>query len=163
MKKSLLAFFVCGLLLVAAETTHAQNSNLGVGAVINNPTGLSAKYWVSDDIAVDAAFSFSLADNFSEAYLHSDVLKHTDTINSEALELYYGMGLRLLWGDIYNDLNAGLRWPLGTEYSFADTNVKGFFELAPTLDFTPDARFFFGGAVGMRFYLINKSSSLFFN
>jgi hypothetical protein len=153
MKRSLLAFLFCGLLLVAAETTHAQNSGLGVGAVINNPTGLSAKYWINDNIAVDAAFTFSLADNFSEVYLHSDVLKHTDTIDSEALQLYYGMGLRLLWSDLYNDVNAGLRWPLGTEYSFADTNVKSFIELTPTLDFSPDARFFFGGAVGIRLYL----------
>ncbi|MDZ7659302.1 hypothetical protein [Fodinibius sp.] len=156
MKKSLLTLLFCGLLLFSVETVHAQNSEnsgLGVGAVINNPSGLSAKYWLSDNIAVDAAFSFSLSDNFSDVYLHSDVLKHTDTINSEALELYYGMGLRLLWGDIYNDVNAGLRWPVGTEYSFADTKIKSFIELAPTLDFAPDARFFFGGAVGMRIYL----------
>lgn len=153
MKKSLLAFLVCGLLLVAAETTHAQDSNLGVGAVINNPTGLSAKYWVSDDLAVDAAFTFSLSDNFSDFYLHSDVLKHTDTIDSEALQLYYGMGLRLLWGDFYNEVNAGLRWPLGTEYTIAESNVKSFIELVPTLDFSPDASFFFGGAVGIRLYL----------
>ncbi len=153
MKKSLLMFLFCGLLLVSVETVHAQNSGLGVGAVINNPSGLSAKYWLNDDIAVDAAFTFAIADNFSEAYLHSDVLKHTDTIDSEALELYYGMGIRLLWGDIYNDLNAGLRWPVGTEYTIAESNVKSFIELVPTLDFSPDARFFFGGAVGVRLYL----------
>ncbi|NIV10880.1 MAG: hypothetical protein GWN62_06195 [Aliifodinibius sp.] len=153
MKKSLLALLVCGLLLVAAETTHAQDSNLGVGAVINNPTGLSAKYWFNDDIAVDAAFTLSLAENFSQFYLHSDVLKHTDTIDAEALQLYYGMGIRLLWGDFYNDVNAGLRWPLGAEYTIAESNVKSFIELVPTLDFSPDAQFFFGGAVGIRLYL----------
>lgn len=152
MKKTLLPFLFFGLLLVSVETVYAQNSNLGVGAVINNPDGLTAKYWLNNDIAVDAAFTFSIADNFSEAYLHSNVLKHADIIDSEALELYYGMGLRLLWGDIYNNLHAGLRWPLGTEYAFADTNVKSFMELAPTLDFSPDARFFFGGAVGIRYY-----------
>lgn len=152
MKKSLLTFLFCGLLFVSSQTTHAQDSNLGVGAVINNPTGLSAKYWVSDDIAVDAAFTFSLADNFSQFYLHSDFLKHTDTIDSEALKLYYGMGLRLLWGDFYNDVNAGLRWPLGTEYTIENTKIKSFIELAPTLDFSPDASFFFGGAVGIRYY-----------
>jgi hypothetical protein len=153
MKKSLLTFLFCGLLLVSVESVYAQKSNLGVGAVINNPTGLSAKYWLSDDIAVDAAFTFAIADNFSEVYLHTDVLKHTDTINTEALELYYGMGLRLLWTDINNDLNAGLRWPIGTEYSITESNVKSFIELVPTLDFSPDASFFFGGAVGIRLYL----------
>lgn len=152
MRKILLTFLVCGLLLVATDAADAQNSGLGVGAVVNNPSGLSAKYWVNDNIAVDAAFTFTIADNFSEVYLHSDVLKHTDTITSEALALYYGMGLRLLWSDIQDEVNAGLRWPLGTEYSLADTKVKTFIELAPTLDFTPDARFFFGGAVGVRYY-----------
>lgn len=35
----------------------------------------------------------------------------------------------------------------------ADSNIKNFIELVPTLYFTPDAVFFFGGVVSLRFYL----------
>lgn len=131
----------------------AQEPRLGVGAMINSPTGISAKAWFNADIAVDGALSFTLAENISQVYLHSDVLQHENTIDSELLQHYYGLGIRLIWSDIADDLTAGLRGPIGTAYSFEDSNIESFFEIVPTLDFAPDARFFFGGAVGMRIYL----------
>lgn len=153
MKKSLLVLLFCGSLLLAGQTAFAQNSGFGVGAIINNPNGLSAKAWVNDQFAIDAAFTFSLSDNFSQVYLHGDVLQHSDAIHAEGLQLYYGLGIRLLWDDLTDDLNSGLRGPIGTEYSFEGSNIKSFIEIVPTLDFTPDASFFFSGAVGMRVYL----------
>jgi len=132
---------------------QAQESTFGIGAIINSPTGLSVKAFVSEDIAIDGAFSVSLDQNFSQIYLHGDVLQHSDAIESDILQLYYGLGIRLVWDDRTDDLNAGLRGPIGTEYTFEDTNLRSFIEIVPTLEFSPDARFFFAGAVGMRVYL----------
>lgn len=153
MKKSLLILLFCGSLLFVENTAVAQDSGFGVGAIINAPTGVSAKAWVSEDFAVDGAFTFSISDNFSQVYFHADALKHSYAITSDVLQLYYGLGVRLTWDDLTDDLNAGLRGPIGTEYSFEGTNIKSFLEIAPTLDFAPDANFFFAGALGMRVYL----------
>lgn len=153
MKNSLFILLFCGSLLCISQTTFAQNSGFGIGAIINSPNGLSAKAWVSDNLAVDGAFTFSISENFSQIYFHSDVLQHSDAITAESLELYYGLGIRLLWDDLSDDLTAGLRGPIGTEYSFEGSNIKSFLEIAPTLDFTNNTSFFFTGALGMRVYL----------
>lgn len=121
--------------------------------MINSPTGLSAKAWVTNSLAVDGALAFTIAENVSTIYLHSDVLQHGNSISHNQLQNYYGLGIRMLWSDISDNVTAGLRGPIGVTYSFEETKIESFFEIAPTLDFAPDARFFFGGAVGMRIYL----------
>lgn len=153
MKKSIFVLLFCGALLFAGQSAVAQDSKIGIGAMINSPTGLSVKAWVNNNIAVDGALSFTLAENVSQLYFHSDVLQHGDAIDHELLQHYYGLGIRLIWSDIGDDLIAGLRGPIGMTYAFEETNIESFFEIVPTLDFSPDARFFFGGALGMRIYL----------
>ncbi len=153
MKKSIFIILFCGSLLILGQSVQAQEATFGIGAIINSPTGVSVKAFVSEDIAIDGALSFSLEQNFSQVYLHADVLQHGDAIESDILQLYYGLGIRLIWNDLTDDLNAGLRGPIGTEYAFEGTNLRSFLEIVPTLDFSPDARFFFAGAVGMRIYL----------
>jgi hypothetical protein len=153
MKKSLLIVLFCGSLLFNGRSVLAQDNRIGIGAIINSPTGVSAKAWFNENLAVDGALSFTLAENVSQVYFHSDILQHGDAVNHKLLQNYYGLGVRLLWSDISNNLTAGLRGPIGMAYSFENTSIESFFEIAPTLDFIPDARFFFGGAVGMRIYL----------
>lgn len=153
MKKSIFILFFCGSLLLTGQSALAQESQVSLGAIINNPNGVSAKVLVSDNLAVAGALSFSLAENVSQFYFHSDVLQHSDAVESDLLQLYYGLGVRLVWSDLTDDLDAGLRGPMGITYDFENTKLESFFEIVPTLDFSPDAQFFFGGAVGMRFHL----------
>lgn len=153
MKKKLIVVLFCGSLLLIGYSAVAQDNSVGVGAMINSPTGLSAKVWVNNNLAVDGAFSFTISENTSNIYLHSDVLQHNNALRSDLLRSYYGLGIRLLWSDLSDNLTAGLRGPIGITYSFEETDVESFFEIAPTLDFAPDAQFFFAGAVGMRIYL----------
>ncbi len=159
MKKFLAAFFLCAFLLIANQHTYAQQSGFGIGAMLNSPTGISMKGWINQEIAVDAALSFNIGQNFSQFYLHSDLLRHSDPLNEELnieyglFRYYYGIGLRILWTDINNDITAGLRTPIGTTFDFGDSSVETFFELAPTIDFSPGFRFGFAGAFGVRVYL----------
>lgn len=152
MKKLLLVFLFCGSLLFTGQSAVAQQSGLSVGAIINSPTGVSAKYWINEDLAVDGAFSFNLGNNFSQFYIHGDALLHKDTDTAQ-LQYFYGLGARFNWTDIGNDLIVGIRGPGGVVYSFEGSDFESFFEIAPTIDFTPDFRFVFAGAVGMRLYL----------
>lgn len=153
MKKSLVVVLFCGSLLLAGQSAVAQDNRIGIGAMINSPTGLSAKVWFSNSLAVDGALSFNISEFNSNIYLHSDVLQHNNAIYSDLLQSYYGLGFRILWSDVTDNITAGLRGPIGITYSYEETSIESFFEIAPTLDFAPDARFFFGGAVGMRIYL----------
>lgn len=145
------------IILLTASTAQSQSGDVAVGAMINNPTGLSIKGWVTDDIAVDGAMSFNLRDDFSSLYLHSDVLFHSNAVNEKFgvdgsnIDIYYGAGLRFIFNDF--DDTAGIRFPGGFSYRFEDTPLVTFFEIAPVIDFAPEAGLQFDGAVGARFYL----------
>lgn len=152
MKKILFILLFCTSLLSVSHSALAQESRIGVGAVLNDPTGLSAKAWISEDLAIDGALSFSLGENISQVYLHTNVLEHR-AMDPNNFQLYYGLGLRLLWTDVSDDFVTGLRVPAGTVYSIEGSDLEAFFELAPTLDFSPYFRFHFAGALGMRLYL----------
>ncbi len=159
MKKLITGLFICSFLLLLIQQGVAQQNGFGIGAMLNSPTGISMKGWVGQNIAIDAAISFSVGQNFSQFYLHSNFLRHSDSQNEE-LELeygtfryYYGGGLRLIWSDINNDVTTGIRAPIGSTFAFGDSSVETFFEVAPTIDFSPAFNFSFAGAFGMRIYL----------
>lgn len=152
MKQSLVIFLFCVSLLTIGSKVHAQDSKIGIGAIVNSPTGLSVKAWVNDDFAIDGAFSFQVGKAFSNTYLHVDALQHQPAGN-EALKFYYGLGSRFIWRDSTNDVTAGIRVPGGISYNINQTNIEGFFEIVPTLDINPLVTFGFQGAVGLRLYL----------
>lgn len=159
MKKIFTSLFICAFLLIANQQSFAQQSGFSIGAMLNSPTGISMKGWINEEVAVDGAVSFNVQQNFSQFYLHSNVLRHSDPLNEELnveyglFRYYYGIGLRLIWSDIANELTSGLRTPIGASFDLGDSRVETFFELAPTIDFTPGFRFGFAGAFGMRVYL----------
>lgn len=148
---------LCISLFFLVQTTHAQQSGVGVGAILNGPTGLSVKVWAGDNLAFDGALSFDLSENFQSLYLHSDLLYHNNALNREldldnaSLRTYYGAGIRLIFSDF--DGTIGLRFPAGLTYSVSNAPLGTFIELVPTLDLEPVARFSFNGAIGIRYYL----------
>lgn len=152
MKKIVLIILFCGSLLIIGQSVHAQDSGFGVGAMINSPTGVSAKAWINEDFAIDGAFSFQVGSGISQTYLHVDALQHHQT-NNQQLKFYYGLGSRFLWNDQTNDVTAGIRVPGGISYTITNTKLESFFEIAPTIDFTPITQFGFEGAAGLRVYL----------
>lgn len=161
MKKtvSIAALFL--FLAAAFQMAQAQENRIGVGAMTGTPNGLSIKGWIGEDIAIDGALSFTLGENVSSLYLHSDVLLHNDlsddgfNVEEGTLNLYYGAGIRLQWLDVADDLYTGIRGPAGISYMFEQAPGELFFELVPTIDLNPSFRFSFGGGIGARYYLGN--------
>lgn len=155
MKKLATVTLICLTLTIASEITLAQDSGFGVGAMINSPTGLSYKAWINDDAALAGGLSFNIGD-FSTFYTHADVVMHSQDGNvdleSGLLRLYYGGGIRLDYDNITDQLNFGLRVPLGTTYQFEEVPADVFFEIVPTLLFE-NTNFGFNGALGLRYYL----------
>ena len=134
-------------------STSFEHGNFGIGVILGEPTGLSAKMWTSETTAFDlgVAWSFSGDGNF---HIHGDYLFHRFGIfdvSKGALPLYFGIGARMLFRDNADD-KIGIRFPIGIEYYFDDLPIAVFVEIVPILDLTPDSDFDINGGIGGRFY-----------
>lgn len=159
MKNIFSIIIFCFSIFILTEVSAAQNQGIGVGAMLDSPTGISLKTWVSEEVAIDGAISFTISENTSSLYLHSDMLYHGHPINeklnvdSGELRAYFGGGIRILWDDVTRETVTALRAPAGINYHIEDSRAETFFELVPTIDFAPFGRFTFAGAIGFRYYL----------
>src|SRR5262245_26961535 len=103
-----------GKAMAAAEP--GAPGDFGVGAIFGAPTGLSAKYWYSNDMAIDGAVAWHFGDD-DRFQIHADHLWHVSVaglnVPNGRLPLYLGLGLRVLAGD---HSQAGIRIPLGASY-----------------------------------------------
>lgn len=157
MKKFITITLFCCSLFIFSQVSYAQQSGVGLGAILNSPTGISAKVWINDNFAVDGALSLSLSEDFQSVYLHSNLLYHNNALNEKldlnnsSLRSYYGAGIRLIFQDFDNLV--GIRLPVGLTYSLNNAPLGTFFELVPTFDVEPQFRFSFAGAIGIRYYL----------
>lgn len=126
----ILIFLLC---ISFSNMTWAQKT--GAGVMLGNPTGIIAKHWLSESTAVDAAagMSFGKHSNFS---MHSDFLWHSEGAlflnDVHPLDLYYGLGGRMEFAD---DIELGLRLPIGLVHRQENQLSDMFLEVAPILDF----------------------------
>ena len=146
---SLTGFFFC------TQTTKAQfdERNIGVGLIVGEPTGISAKWWQNETVAYDAGVTWALSYD-AELHLHADYLRHNyDLLGKEIskgkLPLYYGVGARLRLSD---DPVLGARVPVGVNYLFKNEPIGIFIEAVPTLNLLPDVDFELNGGIGARYY-----------
>jgi hypothetical protein len=125
----------------------------GAGIILGEPTGVSAKYFLNDRMAVDAAAGWSLHDD-SEFYMHGDLLFHSFDlipVQSGRMPVYVGAGGFVRFRDD-DDTQAGVRVPVGVSYMFEKAPVDIFVEFAPGIDLTPSTRADFTGGIGVRFW-----------
>ena len=129
-----------------------RDSKFEAGLIIGEPTGLSAKYWLNDTMAVDGALGWSFHRE-TDVHIHSDVLWHrfdVFDVSTGHLPLYFGVGARVKFRDHRDDL-VGIRVPVGVNYLFEDVPVSLFVEVAPVLDLAPSTRGGLTAGVGARF------------
>ena len=150
---TLLAVFVT---LSLNTISHAQDADkdLGIGFMVGEPTGLTAKSWTGNGNAIDVGVAWSFG-RYDAITLQADYLWHNYDIFSEvdegSLPLYYGIGGRLVLGE--NDSYIGARIPVGINYLFEDAPIGLFLEAAPILNVAPSTDFDIDGTLGVRFYL----------
>jgi hypothetical protein len=136
--------------MILAGSAAAQG-NFGLGIIVGEPTGVSAKLWLTDRTAVDAAAAWSFSDE-AAFHLHADYLFHNfDLISVEQgrLPVHFGIGGRVKFED---DSKFGVRIPIGLTYIFDGAPLDVFFEVVPILDLVPDTEFTANGAVGIRYF-----------
>ncbi|MFZ1947286.1 MAG: DUF3996 domain-containing protein [bacterium] len=158
-----------GLLALAGGLVSlSQAGPLGVGVVLGEPTGLTAKQWLGRGHAVDAAAAWSFADA-TALHFQMDYLFHRPSppeIEVPGLLFYFGVGGRIKLidedegrGKRDDGDRIGVRFPLGLDYLFAKSHLEVFMEIAPILDLAPESDFEINGGVGLRYYFGGRPRS----
>jgi hypothetical protein len=147
-----LRFNLLFIFLLVSGISSAQTSGFGLGIILGQPTGLSAKYWLSSSNALDFGLGYSFEKN-SRFHLHADYLFHANHLfnTTENISLHYGPGGRLKTFS-NGDLRLGFRFDVGLTWVPKNSPVDVFVEIVPLLDIIPETVFSFNGGIGVRYY-----------
>jgi hypothetical protein len=148
-----LAMAVAALTLAVPAVAGDNAEGFGLGLMLGEPSGLSAKMWTGTRNALDGGLAWSTSKN-SGAAAHVDYLWHVHDMAKTGkgiLPFYYGVGIRYRDHDD-SDPDFGVRFPLGLDYLFARSAFDVFFELVPVLDLAPEQEFSVNLAVGGRYF-----------
>lgn len=152
-----------------ARSARSAGRGVGIGAILGEPTGFTAKFWTGSREAVDAGLAFSLSDFF---LLYGDYLHHFrpdyGSASSRFLEEvtpYIGIGAELFISTKSNrsdrkfftepgasSVGFGIRIPLGAEWLPRNVPLGVFVELVPGVGILPGTFAFLQGGVGIRYY-----------
>ncbi|MDY6827876.1 MAG: hypothetical protein SV583_00740 [Pseudomonadota bacterium] len=161
LKQKTIPVLAVSMAVSAAPALRAEApSGLGLGAMVGEPTGLTAKWWLDNDAAIDVGAAWALSDD-DEFQLHVDYLVHRhDWVSIPDLQaytpVYFGVGARVKFeeddrGKDDDDV-VGIRFPVGIALRPHDTPLEFFAELVPIVDVAPDSEFDLNAAVGGRYY-----------
>jgi hypothetical protein len=163
MKKNILFSIVMVMIMILAKPILAQDHGFGIGFILGEPTGLSAKFWTSQKNAFDFGLGWSVGgdrisyqgyyNGGSRVHFHMDYLWHSfNAINStERFPIYYGIGGRINSGGGY-DASLGIRGVFGIAWFPHSTPIDIFVELVPVFQITPSAGFGIDAAAGIRYF-----------
>ncbi len=136
------------LLIMPSVTFASEAGSIGVGIILGDPTGISAKYWIDKTNAIDAAVGF---DRFS---VHADYLFHFWNVFPQTgggeFGAYAGPGL--VFKDKKHDNMVGVRFALGAVYELNQYPVEFFAELVPVFELSPDTDLNLDGGIGIRYF-----------
>jgi len=152
------------LTILLTQVVSAQTRQFGLGLVVGEPTGISAKLWTSPVNAFDFSLGWSAgggrdeftADDYygeSRTHFHVDYLWHSfDAIrSSERFPLYYGFGMGINSGG-GEDATAALRGVFGISWLPRKTPLDLFLELSPTLPLANTAGLTLQFSIGSRYF-----------
>ena len=125
--------------------------SFGVGIIAGEPTGLSFKYFMSQETAIDLAVAWSFTGKGS-FHLHGDFLWHIPEIfkvSAGKFFFFFGAGA---YFKIEEQGKMGIRIPVGLSYMFEKAPVDIFIEIAPLMCLYPETRLGLNGGIGVRFF-----------
>jgi hypothetical protein len=160
---------LAGAVRTASATEVGYGRKFGLGFVLGDPTGLSAKLWTGPTNSLDFGLGFwgygvdyncgnGHCDRFGyhAGTFNMDYLWQSNLVRGAAqLDWHIGAGGRAVWyGNCGGDcFQAAARMPVGLDLMFSNPSfVEIFFELAPALYIVQDLYFTVEGGLGARFY-----------
>lgn len=163
-----LATVACLFVPETADAHPKYGGPFGIGIILNEPTGITAKYWMGSDQALDFHLGADGLDHRrrSELGIYVDYLFHFDTgVNAQyfSMPFYIGPGGGLIISDDNyhctrfngcsdNDVFLAARMPLGLAFLFTRFGGEAFIELVPSMLIIPVFDFDIDAALGFRFY-----------
>lgn len=159
-----LGFFAIGFLDTQAQ--GPKGKSFGIGIILGEPTGISAKYWLSNKNALDFAIGGSY---FGAPRLQVDYIWNTDAFSSSVVKVYAGPGLGIGFGRENNGLwlkgskgtwfyrdndNVGisLRAIVGVTVVPTNSPLELFLEIGPNIGIVPGFGSAVDAAIGIRYY-----------
>ncbi|MEQ1722998.1 MAG: hypothetical protein ABL930_07455 [Pseudobdellovibrio sp.] len=146
--------YIIAMMLLLPTVSFSQEVQLGV--IVGSTTGLSGKYDLGNDRAIDAALAYKF-DNVNGLSLHADYLfNRARTFNVgevSPINFYYGLGARLINiidGSDNGKTRLGVRVPFGIYYTVNNPNLELFGELVPVLDLAPRTDVYVDVGLGFR-------------
>lgn len=143
-------------------SSTTKSGNFGLGVMLGDPSGLTAKVWTSRATAFQLGLSYSWGDYFA---ILGDHLWHFPNALAGAggganqFVPYLGLGAVLFFDDDGNfrdrndrDVALGARIPLGIEFLPRAIPLGVFAEVVPGVGIVPDVFGFVQGDIGARFY-----------
>lgn len=144
---------IVAVILGMAGVAHAEGPPahpFGLGLMVGEPFGLSAKYYIGNKMAIDGGLG-EVNDRWNDdgIHIHADVLWHPAILTDQpafTIPFYVGVGGRfldhenrnynnngdLIWED--DDVHLGARVPFGVLMDFKKVSLDVFFELAMVVD-----------------------------
>lgn len=149
---------------LAGRHRYSSGKKFGLGLMLGAPTGLSGKYFVGPDTAID--FGVGVIHYYrhrhSNLHIHADFLWHpVNLVHTEPfdLPLYLGIGARVWDFDDDTDHSAfglGVRAPIGIAFDFNNVPLDVFIEIALVVDlffdYGDDYAGDINGAIGVRYW-----------
>jgi hypothetical protein len=162
--KKYLHVLIAFCVITAVQITAAQERPFGLGIIIGEPTGISAKLWTSNTNAFDAGLGwsrggdrFGFRDDYyygrTRVHFHMDYLWHSWNVihSSERFPLYYGIGGRINSGDGLES-SLAVRGVVGIAWLPRDTPIDIFLELVPLFQLAPSSGFGIDAGIGVRYF-----------
>lgn len=143
--------------LCFTSVSEAKDGPFALGVIVGTHNGLSAKYNLSEDRAIDAAIANSFNNDYGTS-LHVDYLFDRARVfnmgRNTTVNFYYGAGIRaesVKRGSDDGKTQFGVRIPFGLQRSISNPNLDFFGELAPVLEVSPRSTVVIDAGLGLRY------------
>lgn len=149
----------------SASAETVKKGNLGLGLIVGEPTGVSAKLYLSDTTAVAGAAGFGFVGGGLQ--VHADYLWHPWIVTKEkkfVMPAFIGLGARVFShnqgrGADADDLHLGIRAVAGILFDFTEVPLDAFVEVAGIVEYRSGAgahggipKFGINAGAGVRYY-----------
>ena len=152
----------CLFLVSPAFARAGGGGTIGLGIALGDPSGFTAKFILSQS----TAFDLFIGEDFNNGNNNGDLQVHFDWLFSPAIlgrgpgftvPIYFGLGGVVEIDDNFNnDVDLGIRAPLGIAFLFQKAPLELFIELGLELIFIDnnnnDDDFDIDAVVGLRYY-----------
>ena len=153
MKTLRLTLVALAVLVAMAVAQPGGAGKLGVGLMAGEPSGISAKAWLSPNTALDAGLAWYSWWAEGGLHVHADFLYHFNNLVPDlefaTLPPYIGIGGRIKFEE---KSHIGARVPLGVTMLFKEFPVDLFLEVVPIVNLIPSTKADWNSAIGFRYY-----------